>query len=257
MPLGMERVESLGHVGQPLDKPDALGIADNTIVMYSSDNGAEAFSWPDGGTTPFRGEKNENWEGGFRVPLALKWPGVIEPGQVSNEIISQMDWIPTFLAAVGDKTFKVHLDGYSFLPCFSGATESGPRHEFFYFSDTGDRLNLRYDDWKVVFAEQRAEGLDVWQEPFTFLRLPKLFNLRSDPFERADQISMGYPRWRVERAFALIPAQGFVAQFLATFKDYPPRQKPGSSTGRPGQRLSLGARGQRQAGDPGLPFQCT
>ena len=236
-------VEHDGHVGQLLDKLDELGIADNTIVMYSTDNGAEVFSWPDGGTTPFRGEKNENWEGGYRVPLALKWPNVIEPGQVSNEIISHMDWIPTFLAAagepnvkeelldgkaVGDKTFKVHLDGYNFLPYFKGETDTGPRREFFYFSDTGDLLNLRYNNWKVVFAEQRAEGFDVWQEPFTTLRLPKLFNLRTDPFELADHIAIGYDQWRIERVFALVPAQAFVAQFLSTFRDYPPRQEPGS-----------------------------
>jgi arylsulfatase len=236
-------VEHDGHVGQLLDKLDELGIADNTIVMYSTDNGAEVFSWPDGGTTPFRGEKNENWEGGYRVPLALKWPNVIEPGRVSNEIISHMDWIPTFLAAagepnvkeelldgkaVGDKTFKVHLDGYNFLPYFKGETDTGPRREFFYFSDTGDLLNLRYNNWKVVFAEQRAEGFDVWQEPFTTLRLPKLFNLRTDPFELADHIAIGYDQWRIERVFALVPAQAFVAQFLSTFRDYPPRQEPGS-----------------------------
>ena len=240
-PDGM--VEHDGHVGQLLAKLDQLGIADNTIVMYSTDNGAESFSWPDGGTTPFRGEKNENWEGGFRVPLALKWPGVIEPGRVSNEIISHMDWIPTFLAAVGepdlkqqllggktvgDKSYKVHLDGYNFLPYFAGEVDEGPRKEFFYFSDTGDLLNLRYNNWKVVFAEQRAEGFDVWQEPFVFLRLPKLFNLRSDPFEQADHIAIGYPKWRLDRLFALVPAQAFVAEFLGTFKDYPPRQKPGS-----------------------------
>jgi len=236
-------VEHDGHVGQLLDKLDQLGIADNTIVMYSTDNGAETFTWPDGGTTPFRGEKNENWEGGFRVPLALRWPGVIKPGQISNEIISHMDWIPTFLAAVGepevkeelmagktigDTTFKVHLDGYNFLPYLKGEVDKGPRREFFYFSDTGELLNLRYNNWKVVFAEQRAEGGDVWQEPFTPLRLPKLFNLRTDPFERADHISMDYMRWRFERLFALVPAQAFVGDFLATFKDFPPRQKPGS-----------------------------
>ena len=211
--------------------------------MYSTDNGAEVFSWPDGGTTPFRGEKNENWEGGYRVPLALKWPGVIEPGQVSNEIISHMDWIPTFLASlgepdikeklekghtVGNKTFKVHLDGYNFLPYFKGEEESGPRKEFFYFSDTGDLLNLRYNKWKIVFAEQRAEGFDVWQEPFVTLRLPKIFDLRADPFELADHIGIGYARWRADRLFLLVPAQVFVGNFLSTFKDYPPRQKPGS-----------------------------
>jgi arylsulfatase len=192
-------VEHDGHVGQLLDKLDELGIADNTIVMYSTDNGAEVFSWPDGGTTPFRGEKNENWEGGYRVPKV-----------------------------VGDKTFKVHLDGYNFLPYLKGETETGPRREFFYFSDTGDLLNLRYNNWKVVFAEQRSEGLDVWQDPFTTLRLPKLFNLRTDPFELADHIAIGYDQWRIERVFALVPAQAFVAQFLSTFRDYPPRQEPGS-----------------------------
>jgi arylsulfatase len=211
--------------------------------MYSTDNGAEVFSWPDGGTTPFRGEKNENWEGGYRVPLALKWPGVIKPGQISNEIISHMDWIPTFLASlgepdikeklkkghkVGNKTFKVHLDGYNFLPYFRGEEENGPRKEFFYFSDTGDLLNLRYNKWKVVFAEQRAEGFDVWQEPFVPLRLPKVFDLRADPFELADHIGIGYERWRIDRVYLLVPAQVLVGQFLSTFKDYPPRQKPGS-----------------------------
>lgn len=240
-PDGM--VEHDGHVGRLLDKLEELGVADNTIVMYSTDNGAESFSWPDGGTTPFRGEKNENWEGGFRVPLALKWPGTIDPGRISNEIISHMDWIPTFLAAlgesdlkeelkagktVGDKTFKVHLDGYNFLPYFKGEAEEGPRREFFYFSDTGELLNLRYNNWKVVFAEQRAHGFAVWEEPFTQLRLPKLFNLRTDPFEQADHIAIGYPRWRIDRLYALIPAQALVANYLSTFKDFPPRQKPGS-----------------------------
>jgi len=257
VPDGM--VEHDGHVGQLLDKLDALGVTDNTVVMYSTDNGAESFSWPDGGTTPFRGEKNENWEGGFRVPLALRWPGVIEPGRVSNEIISHMDWIPTFLAAlgapeineelltgktIGDKSYQVHLDGYNFLPYFKGVVDEGPRREFFYFSDTGDLLNLRYNNWKVVFAEQRAEGFDVWQEPFTFLRLPKLFNLRTDPFEQADQIGIGYSKWRAERLFALVPAQAYVGQFLASFKDYPPRQKPGSfSIDQVLEKLTRGATG--------------
>jgi arylsulfatase A-like enzyme len=242
-PDGM--VEHDGHVGQLLDLLDELGIADNTIVMYSTDNGAEVFSWPDGGTTPFRGEKNDNWEGGFRVPLALKWPGVIEPGSISNEIISHQDWVPTFLAAlgepdikeklerghrVGSKTFKVHLDGYNFLPYFQGKADQGPRREIFYFSDTGDLLGLRYNRWKVVFAEQRAHGFEVWQEPFTFLRLPKIFNLRSDPFERAEHEAIGYPRWRIDRTFALVPAQSYVAKFLGTFQEFPPRQKPASFT---------------------------
>ena len=240
-PDGM--VEHDGHVGQLLDKLDELGIADNTIVMYSTDNGAEVFSWPDGGTTPFRGEKNDNWEGGFRVPLFVKWPGVLKPGTRSKEIIAHEDWFPTLLAAVGDdkikeklksgtrignKQFKVHLDGYNFLPYFKGETREGPRREFFYFSDTGDLLNLRYNQWKIVFAEQRAHGFEVWQEPFTFLRLPKLFNLRSDPFERADHEAPGYADWRARRLYALVPAQAYVAKFLSTFKEFPPRQKPAS-----------------------------
>ncbi len=240
-PDGM--VEHDGHVGQILDKLDELGLSENTIVMYSSDNGAESFSWPDGGTTPFRGEKNDNWEGGFRVPLLVRWPGTIEPGTQINEIISHLDWFPTIAAAAGDddiaeqlkkgtkfgdKKFKVHLDGYNFLPYISGETDVWPRKEFFYFSDTGDLLNLRYGMYKLVFAEQRAHGMNVWQDPFVFLRLPKLFNLRSDPFEEADEIGIGYPQWRFEHLFVLVPAQDIVGQFLMTFKEFPPRQTPAS-----------------------------
>ena len=240
-PDGM--VEHDGMVGQLLDKLDELGITDNTVVMYSTDNGAEVFTWPDGGTTPFRGEKNDNWEGGFRVPLLVKWPGVIEPGRRSSEIISHLDWFPTIMAALGDPDMKermlteapfgkgneaVHLDGFNFMPYFSGETDEGPRESFFYFSDGGDLMNLRYNRWKVVFAEQRAHGFDVWQDPLVFLRFPKLIDLYSDPFERADHESIGYGRWRAERMFALAPAQAYVAQFLATFKDYPPRQEPAS-----------------------------
>ena len=236
-------VEHDGHVGQLLDKLEELGIGDNTVVMYTTDNGAEVFSWPDGGTIPFRGEKNDNWEGGFRVPLLVKWPGVIEPGGISNDVISHLDWFPTIAAALGDTDLKermkegpvfgndntkVHLDGYNFLPRWKGEVDEGPRREFFYFSDTGNLLNLRYNKWKVIFAEQRAHGFDVWQEPFTPLRLPKIYDLRADPFERADHESIGYSRWRAERTYLLVPAQAFVGNFLATFKDYPPRQKPGS-----------------------------
>ncbi len=192
-------VEHDGHVGQVLDKLKELGLEDNTIVMYSTDNGAEAFTWPDGGTTPFRGEKNTNWEGGYRVPCAIRWPGVIKPGTVSNDIFAHEDMLPTLLAAagvpdvkeqllkgmkVGDKTFKVHLDGYNITDALAGKG-TNPRHEFFYFNDDGSLVALRYDNWKVVFQEQRSEGFDVWQEPFVPLRLPKIFNLRSDPFERA------------------------------------------------------------------------
>ncbi|WP_367648669.1 arylsulfatase [Ruegeria arenilitoris] len=240
-PDGM--VEHDGMVGQLLDKLDELGIADNTVVMYTTDNGAEVFTWPDGGTTPFRGEKNDNWEGGFRVPLIIKWPGVIEPGRKSSDIISHLDWFPTIMAALGDADMKdrmlteapfgdgnepVHLDGYNFLPYLSGEVEDGPRKEFFYFSDGGDLMNLRYNRFKVVFAEQRAHGFDVWQDPLVQLRFPKLIDLYADPFERAEHESIGYGRWRAERMFALAPAQAFVAQFLQTFEDYPPRQEPAS-----------------------------
>jgi arylsulfatase len=239
-PDGM--VEHDGHVGQMLDKLKALGLEDNTIVMYSTDNGAEAFTWPDGGTTPFRGEKNTNWEGGYRVPCAIRWPGVIKPGSVMNDIFAHEDMLPTLVSAdgdpgvkekllkgmpVGSKTFKVHLDGYNITDALAGKSPS-PRHEFFYFSDEGSLVGLRYNQYKVVFAEQRSHGLDVWQDPFVTLRFPKLFNLRSDPFETADHESMDYERWRVEHVFVLVPAQQYVGQFLATFKEFPPSQKPGS-----------------------------
>jgi arylsulfatase len=239
-PDGM--VEHDGHVGQLLDKIDELGMADNTIVMYSTDNGAEKFTWPDGGTSPFRGEKNENWEGGYRVPTVIRWPGVIEPGLVNNEIFSHMDMIPTIMAAVGvpdvkeqlltgmkvgDKEFKVHLDGYDVTDALAGKSKS-PRHEFFYFNDDGSLVALRYDKWKIVFAEQRAHGFDVWEEPFVTLRLPKIFNLRTDPFEEADHIAMDYGHWRIDRIFLLVPAQEYVGKFLATFKEFPPSQKVGS-----------------------------
>jgi arylsulfatase A-like enzyme len=239
-PDGM--VEHDGHVGRLLDKLKELGLEENTIVMYSTDNGAECFSWPDGGTTPFRNEKNSNWEGAFRVPCIIRWPGVIKPGTIVNEIASHEDMLPTLLAAAGvpdigakllkghkagDTTYKVHLDGHNLLPAFKGEAP-WPRRSFFYFGDGGELVSLRYDQYKVVFAEQRGHGLEVWQEHYVPLRFPKLFNLRSDPFERADHEAADYPRWRVEHAFVLVPAQTYVGQFLATFKDYPPRQKPGS-----------------------------
>ena len=237
-PDGM--VEHDGHVGELLKKLDDLGITNNTIVFYSTDNGAETFSWPDGGTTPFRSEKATNWEGGFRVPALVRWPGKIPASRISNDIVSHEDWLPTLLAAAGmpdvkerllkghqagSKTFKVHLDGYNQLDHFIGKGPS-PRKEFFYFNDDGQLISLRYNQWKLVFAEQRAHGFDVWQEPFVTLRLPKLFNIRTDPFERADHEAIGYGRWRIDRVFLLVPAQAFVAQFLGTFKEYPPRQKP-------------------------------
>ncbi len=232
-----------GHVGQLLDKLDELGISDNTIVMYSTDNGAEVMTWPDGGMIPFRGEKNTTWEGGFRVPMMVQWPGKIKPGQVSNEIISMEDWLPTLLAvagdtnikdkllkghSTGDMTYKVHLDGYNMLPYFTGETDEGPRKEMFYFTDDGQLSALRYGQWKMMFSEQRAHGFDVWQEPLVTLRFPKLLNLLRDPFERADHESIGYGQWRAERMYMLAPGAAYVGQFLATFREFPPRQKPGS-----------------------------
>ncbi len=239
-PDGM--VEHDGHVGQVLAKLKELGLDQNTIVMYSTDNGAETMSWPDGGTTMFRGEKNTNWEGGYRVPTIIRWPGVIEPGTVINDIGAHEDMLPTLLAAAGDSAvkenllkgltanktrYKVHIDGYNLLPALKGEAE-WPRREFIYWTDDGNVAALRYDDWKMVFLEQRGHGFDVWQEPFVELRLPKLFNLRSDPFERADHEGMGYGQWRIDRAFLIAPAGGYVAQWLQSFKEFPPRQEPGS-----------------------------
>jgi arylsulfatase len=239
-PDGM--VEHDGHVGQVLAKLKELGLDENTIVMYSTDNGAEKFTWPDGGQSPFRGEKNTNWEGGYRVPCMMRWPGVIKPGTILNDIFSHEDMLPTFMAAagipdvkdqllkgmkVGDKSFKVHLDGYDLTDALAGKTAS-PRREFFYFNDDGSLVALRFDQWKMVFAEQREHGMNVWEEPFVTLRLPKLFNLRSDPFETADHEGMDYERWRLEHVFLLVPAQEYVGKFLATFKEFPPSQKVGS-----------------------------
>jgi len=234
------------NVGQLLDKVDQLGIADNTIVFYSTDNGPHMNSWPDAAMTPFRNEKNTGWEGAFRVPGLVRWPGTIKPGSVSNEIISHLDWLPTLLAAagtpdikekllaghqVGDMTYKVHLDGYNFLPHFTGQEAKGPRIEYFYFSDDGDLLNMRYDNWKVVFALQAAQGtLRVWQQEFEHERVPYFYNLRTDPFERATITSNTYYDWLLDHAFMGMPAQALVGQFIATFKDYPPRQKAASFT---------------------------
>ncbi|MEY2930546.1 MAG: hypothetical protein RL033_1295, partial [Pseudomonadota bacterium] len=239
-PDGM--VEHDGHVGQILAKLKQLGLDDNTIVMYSTDNGAECFSWPDGGTTPFRGEKNENWEGGYRVPCMLRWPGVIEPGTINNDLFSHEDMLPTLLAAagvpdvkeqllkgmkVGKTTFKVHLDGYDITDRLKGKGPN-PRSEFFYWNDDGSLVGMRYANWKIVFQEQRSEGFDVWQDPFTSLRLPKIINLRSDPFERAGEIGIGYVKWRLDRSFLLVPAQELVGRYIATYKEFPPSQKVGS-----------------------------
>ncbi|HET8782909.1 MAG TPA: arylsulfatase [Pyrinomonadaceae bacterium] len=241
-PDGM--VEHDGHVGQLLDKLDELGIADNTIVMYSTDNGAEVMSWPDGGTTPFRGEKDTNFEGGWRVPCAIRWPGVIKPGTVSNEIFSHTDMLPTLAAVGGDpdvveklkkgyksgkKTFKVHIDGYNMLPFVKGEVKENPRKGFLYWSDDGDLMALRVGNWKCTFMEQRAKGFKVWEEPLVAKRLPDLYNLRTDPFERAtEDADIFYAKWKADRAFLLVPAQAIVAEFLKTFEEFPPRQKPAS-----------------------------
>jgi arylsulfatase len=241
-PDGM--VEHDGHVGQLLKKLDDLGIADNTIVMYSTDNGAEVMSWPDGGSTPFRGEKDTNWEGGWRVPCAIRWPGVIKPGTVSNEIFSHTDMLPTLAAVAGEsdaveklkkgyksgnKTFKVHIDGYNLLPLIKGEVKENPRRAFLYWSDDGDLMALRVDNWKVTFTEQRAKGFDVWKEPLVPLRAPDLYNLRSDPFERGKEDgTLFYNKWLADRTFLLVPAQAIVADFLRTFREFPPRQRPAS-----------------------------
>jgi arylsulfatase len=236
-------VEHDGQVGQLLEKLDALGIAENTIVMYSTDNGAETFTWPDGGTTMFRGEKNTNWEGGYRVPTIIRWPGVIEPGTVINDIAAHEDMLTTFLAAagepdikqelltgkqVGDRTYKVHLDGYDLGPALKGEAD-WPRREFLYWTDDGSVAALRYDNWKVTFLRQNALGLGVWQQPFEELRAPTLANLRMDPFERAEgENAMGYQRWYLDRMFLIAPAAAIVGDWLQSFREFPPRQKPGS-----------------------------
>ena len=250
-------VEHDAHVGQVLDRIDKLGITDNTIVMYSSDNGAELFSWPDGGMLPFRGEKNTNWEGGYRVPCMIRWPGVIKPGTVINDIASHEDMLPTLLAAAGHgnikeqllkginaggKPYKVHLDGYNLLSFLKGEVKESPRKEFVYWSDDGDLVALRYNRWKLVFAEQRAHSFAVWEEPFVNLRVPKLFDLRADPFERADHETIGYSKWRFDRVFLLLPAQVFVGKYISSFKEFPPRMKPGSfSIGDAMKKLTDGA----------------
>src|SRR5262244_12225 len=238
-------IEHDATIGTILKALDDLGIANNTIVLYTTDNGPHQNSWPDAGTTPFRSEKNTNWEGAFRVPCLIRWPGHIAPGSVSNELISGLDWSPTLLAAAGDadikdkllkgyqvggRTFKVHLDGYNQLPYLTGQQPNGARKEFIYFNDDGDLVAMRYENWKVVFEEQRAPGtMRIWAEPFTSLRVPKIFNLRSDPYERADITSNTYYDWLMsDGAAAFLAAQPVVGKFLATFKDYPPSQRPSS-----------------------------
>jgi arylsulfatase len=238
-------IEHDATIGQVLKAVDDLGIANNTILLYTTDNGPHQNSWPDAGTTPFRSEKNTNWEGAFRVPCMIRWPGRIQPGSVSNEMISGLDWLPTLMAAAGDpdikekllkghqagsKTFKVHLDGYNQLPYLTAQQPASARKEFIYFNDDGDVVAVRYENWKVVFEEQRATGtLRIWAEPFTPLRVPKLFNLRSDPYERADVTSNTYYDWLMtDGAGVFIAAPAVVAKFLESFKEYPPSQRPSS-----------------------------
>ncbi|WP_341706678.1 arylsulfatase [Halopseudomonas sp.] len=239
-------VEHDGQVGQLLKQLDDLGIADNTIVLYTTDNGVHYNQWPDAGITPFRGEKNTNWEGGFRVPALVRWPGQIAADVVSNNIMSHQDWVPTLMAAAGvpdvkeklltgyragGKQYKVHLDGFNFLPYLQGESETSPRNQFYYFSDDGKFLAIRDGDWKVVFQEQRARRFDVWRDPFVELRIPKVFNLRRDPYERADTDSNSYNVWWDKKiAVVGLPAMIRVQQFLNTFQEFPPRQRPASFT---------------------------
>jgi arylsulfatase A-like enzyme len=231
-------VEHDAHVGQILDKIEALGLKENTIVIYTTDNGAELMAWPDAGMTKFRGEKNTNWEGGYRVPAVMRWPGKVAPGTVFNDITSAEDWFPTLAAAAGagdvkstllkgQGGFKVHLDGFNLVDAFGGKAE-WPRKDFFYWTDDGDLAALRYGRFKVNFLEQRTFGFNVWAEPLVPLRLPKLFDLRADPYERASRDGWGFDKWRVDHAYVLVPAAAHVGEFLASFKEFPMRQKPGS-----------------------------
>ena len=235
-------VEHDRQIGQMLDKLKELGLEDNTIVMYSTDNGAEAFTWPDGGTTMFKGEKNTPWEGGYRVPCVMRWPGVIKPGSLINDIGAHEDMCATLLAAAGEpdvaeklkkghkaigRDYKVHLDSYNLMPALKGEG-AWPRKEFLYWTDDGSVAALRYGNWKVSFLKQPAHGFHVWVQPFEELRAPLLTNLRMDPFELAQDIGMDYTRWFVEHMFMIAPAAAGVAQWLQSFREFPPRQKPGS-----------------------------
>jgi arylsulfatase A-like enzyme len=231
-------------VGDLLAVLDELGIAEDTIVVYSTDNGPHMNTWPDGGMTPFRGEKNTNWEGAYRVPAVVRWPGRIAPGTVLNGIVSHSDWFPTLLAAagvpdiadqlkagvdLGGTDYTVHLDGFNQLDYLTGATAESPRQYFFYVSDDGDLTAVRFDNWKLVFLEQRAPGtLRVWAEPFTRLRVPKIFNLRTDPYERADVTSNTYYDWILDHAWVAVPMQAFVFEMIQSFVKFPARQKPAS-----------------------------
>jgi arylsulfatase len=235
-------VEHDRQVGEMLDKLKALGLEENTIVMYSTDNGAEAFTWPDGGTTMFRGEKNTPFEGGYRVPCVMRWPGVIKPGTLINEIGAHEDMCSTLLAAAGEpdvaeklrrghkamgRDYKVHLDSHNLMPALKGEAR-WPRRDFIYWTDDGSVAALRYDNWKISFLKQSAHGLHVWINPFDELRAPIITNLRMDPFELAQEIAMDYGRWFAEHMFLFAPAGAFVGRWLQSFREFPPRQKPGS-----------------------------
>jgi arylsulfatase len=231
------------HVGQLLKLLDDLGIANDTIVYYSTDNGPHYNTWPDAGTTPFRGEKNSNWEGAFRVPAFIRWPGHFPAGVTLNGIVSHEDWLPTFAAAAGapdikekllkggvalnGRTYKNHIDGYNLLDYLSGKVKDSPRREFIYVGDDGAVMAIRVDDWKAIYLENRAHQLDVWREPLVHLRLPLLMNLRRDPFEKAQHNSNTYHDWMIDRAFVLIPLQAVASRFLMTLKEFPPSQAPG------------------------------
>jgi len=247
-------------VGELLSLLDELKIADNTLVMYSTDNGPHCNSWPDAGTTPFRSEKNSMWEGAYRVPAMVRFPGKIPAGAVSNEIVSHLDWLPTFLAAAGEpdivekckkghkagnKTFKVHLDGHNLIPHITGKDPRSPRKGFIYFTDDGDVAALRYDNWKMAFMEQKQPGtMNIWAYPMIPLRVPKIFNLRTDPYEFADITSNTYWDWIFDHIYLLVPAQAMVSEFLATFREFPPRQKAASfSVDQVVEKLTAGATG--------------
>jgi arylsulfatase len=238
---GMVKLDKI--VGELTQTLADLGIEENTIVIFGTDNGAEIIFWPDGGMTPFRGEKATTWEGGFRAPCLVKWPAKIEPGQISNEIFSGEDWLPTFLAAAGEedvkekllkghtangKDFRVHLDGYNMLPLLTGNVSKGPRKEIFYFDDDGNLNAFRYNRWKMHFRIQENHGFQVWQKGYTELRFPKLMDLKGDPFERASHDSEDYSHWMAERMFMMVPAQAKISEFLSTFKEFPQRQAVGS-----------------------------
>jgi arylsulfatase len=231
------------HVGLFLELLDDLGIADDTVLMYSTDNGPHYNTWPDAGTTPFRSEKNSNWEGAYRVPTFVRWPGKWRSGETLNGIVSHEDWLPTFAAIAGDKDVKErllkgtringrkyrnHLDGYDMTAYLSGETDESPRHEFWYVNDDGQVVAARYDDWKAVFLENRGEAFSVWRDPFVELRTPLLFNLRRDPFEKAQHNATVYDDWFLDHVFILVPIQGLASQFLLSMEEYPPSQSPGA-----------------------------